>query len=374
MILKKHIKQLQIERLRKVFKKRFLFFLLYVIICVILGVVEMKAINQKEVDTFKQNLFSLKKRSVDHFWNLHGKKLLVNHKDYSIISTFIEEMEFYFYSLLQFGYVNSSNISKVVRDFQGISYVEPLKNSNERIFALTTWPVISIHPDLGKYRNLSSKSFQQLIISHELGHIMNRSWKNESIHFTNELYQNNRVKSILKNMGLNSYDYLKEGFELLDEVIAQEIAEEVTYFKMNKKRPKREYRTDKAIFEYQPYLTNFNLYGEFQEVAIAFAKTLSFLNITTKDSDEVILQKLVKASFQNNFISLIKQEFINEGCRFDYFIMMLAIMGKMKSSTYQFVGLNQKKGSISIHPMIQTYYEIGKLNQEIQKTYTYVKR
>ena len=222
----------------------------------------MGYINQKEIESFQQSLLSLKKRSVNHFWETHGKRFSMNRNGSAIIPIFIDDMEYYFYCLLQFGYIHSDNVSKIIKDFQGISRIEPLEDKNERLFALTTGSVISIHPNLDKYRNLSSRDFQQLIISHELGHIINQSWKKQSFQFAKELYQNSRVRGILKNMGLDSYDYLKDGFELLDEVITQEIAEEVTYFKKNKKRPRKEYRKDKDIFDYQPYLTNYNLYGE----------------------------------------------------------------------------------------------------------------
>ena len=336
----------------------------------------MNTIYDREMDLFHQNLVSLKARSVNHYWNKHDRKTnsVKNKKDFDIISTFTEDMNYYFYSLLQFGYLNEDNISKVVNDFDNISYVEALSSENKRLFGLTVGQAICINPELSTFRNLSPSDFNQLIISHELGHIINRSWKRESVSFVENLYRKSRIRCILKNMGLNSSEYLKEGFEMLDEVIAQEVAEEVTYFKKNQKRPKKEYREDKEIFEHRPYLTNYNLYGEFQDVTIAFAKTLSFLNITEKDSDEVVLQKLVKAAFQNNFISLLQQEFMYDNMRLDFFVMMLAILGKMKSATYQLVGLNQKKQSVSIRPMLKTYYEIGSLNQQSQKPYVYVKR
>ena len=335
----------------------------------------MGFIDQKKIYEFRSNLSSLEIRSVKHYWDeiQNEKNNYEKQKEVSIISTFTEDMEYYFYTLLQMKYIDQSNINYVIHSFSNISFVEPMPKDLRKFFGLTSEKKIYINPEMNGFHHLNDKDFKQLIISHELGHILNCSWKEESVRFAEELYSNPRVRKILKNMGLDQFEYLKEGFELLDEVITQELAEEVTYFKMNKKRPRKECRQDKAIFEFQPYYTNFLLYGEFEDVAIAFAKTISSLHCHSNDSDDVVLQKLVKASFDKDFISKMKDEFLNESVRLDFFIMMLAIMGKMKDATYQFVGLNQHHHSLSINPMISSYYEIARMNQMNYKTRAYAK-
>ena len=153
-------------------------------------------------------------------------------------------------------------------------------------------------------------------------------------------------------MNLDDPKYLKYGFSLLDEVVVQEAAEAVTYRMANRPRPNKEYRTDKAIFKHNPYLTNYALYGELQEFAIKFARSLDFVNASSHDTDQDVLTKLARRSFDSNFIKRIKSEIENNPDKKDNLIIMLACMGSIKAATYKI--LNLEKDNRKLDTMMYT--------------------
>ena len=169
--------------------------------------------------------------------------------------------------------------------------------------------------------------------------------------------------------------YLEYGFSLLDEVVAEETAEKVTYFLSRKDRPKKEVRRDKAVFNYQPYSTNYVFYGELQDIAIRFARTLSFLNIERQDSDDDVLMKLIQASFSPNFIQMIRQELISFPNKLDSFVVLLGCMGRIREATYHVLGLSADQKPLDVTAYLDCFERYSKQTSDTTKTgYSFLKR
>ena len=283
-------------------------------------------------------------------------------KDIQFIKTCFQDLEKYYYSLLLLKIATRENNQNILNQFKTLNQIKIWKNANSRCYALTNNKDILINPNLGRFRHMNSPMFTHMIISHELGHIITSSWKKDSLILCDRLYRSKRVRNILKQIGLDSIRYLQEGFELIDEAVCQEAAEESSYLLANHKRENLEYRQDKAIFNHQPYRTNFNLYGEFQEIAYLFAKFLRFTGINNYDSMETALNKLVKEAFSKDFIRNIQKELNEEPEKLDDLIILLACMGRMKEATYQILGLSNSKKSLDVTPYVNLFYQIAKKN------------
>ncbi len=297
--------------------------------------------NEKDFPGFQKKLVDLEEVSKAYYRDTAGGNLAEAHS----IDTFLHDFEYYYLALFKAHLITKENFRNVLDQIKKVVAVKVLPKDARKYFALTYQNQIYINPDLKPVRSLTPDDMHLMVHSHELGHVINNQWVDASFHYANTLYQNPRVQGILRNMGLSSASYLKDGFCLLDEVVVQDVAERVTYLKKGQARPLMESRNDKAIFGLNSYRTNFNLYGEFQEIAVRFARTLSFLHCEAQDSDDEVLRKLDIAAFRGDFVARIERELEFHPDKIDSFVILLATMGKIKDSTYQIIGLSASKGS-----------------------------
>lgn len=306
--------------------------------------------DDRQFPNFKNHLNTLERESKKYYKNHvpDGISQQELNNGSELIQTFLSDYEFYLLALLRLGIATNDNFSTIFESLKKLSLIKVLPPDFRKYYGLTVNHKISINSHIPPKGDLNDSSMKQLIISHELGHIINEAWIQDAKQFARELYQMPRVKSILQNMGLDSSYYLECGFSFIDEVVAEEVAERVSYYSMQRERPPMEYRQDKAIFNYQPYLTNYAFYGEFQESAISFARSLHFLRCRKDQSSDAVMKRLVIHSFDKNFIRDMKQEILSSPDKLDDFIIMLACMGKMKDATYQILGLSANQTSLDV--------------------------
>lgn len=314
--------------------------------------------DEKEFPGFTGFLSNLYNTSMNNFYKKTVKEEKYDKKEIkqeaSILEDYIKDIEYYYVSLLKLGFITKQNYDNVLKQLESLHYIKVFPKNQRSLYGLSNYNPrhIVINPDLKPEFGFSIDCVRQMCISHELGHIINMSWWRDAREYGDELYNDPRVRTILKNMNLDDPKYLKYGFSLLDEVVVQEAAEAVTYRMANKPRPSKEYRTDKAIFKHNPYLTNYALYGELQEFAIKFARSLDFVNTESTDTDQDVLTKLARRSFDKNFISRIKYEIDNNTSKKDNLIIMLACMGSIKAATYKI--LNLEKDERELDTMMYT--------------------
>ena len=290
--------------------------------------------DERRFPGFRQKLVQLEQVSKQAFYASHGDP---NEEKY--IDRVLHYLEDYYVSLFQTKLVSKESYSYVLEQLKKMEVIKLFPKDERKYLAITYRYGLSVNPEPKTLRNLSEEDVAFMIAAHEFGHIINTEWHDKSLRYCNQLYSQTRVQGILQNMGLSDAGYLKDGFCLLDEGISQEVAEILTYDRKKQSRPLSEFRNNIEIFNYQPYKTNFNLYGEFQEPVARFARTLNFLHCSPQDSDDEVLTKLARQAFCGDLLDRIQMELEMKPDKMDNFVILLASLGRIKRSTYEKVGL-----------------------------------
>ena len=282
------------------------------------------------------------------------------------INRFLNNIENYFYELIRMGFINTNNFNSILKRLKTIKKVEELPKELCSCYALVRGSNVSINPYIKGNYGLSTESFQFMIDAHEIGHIIIHGWEDKAKEFCFSLRNISKLEEELNNIGLEN-KHIFYGFQLLDEVATQEMAERVTYQNICRKRPKYSKRYDKRIFNFKEYVTNYCIYGEFQSFAEKFARELKFLNCSDDDSLDVLL-KLAKEIFNPDFINKIEYEMYNNPDKIYKLIMMLGIMGRVKEATYQLIEDKDKnKDKINVNDYVMMFNELS--NRESRITY-----
>ena len=184
--------------------------------------------------------------------------------------------------------------------------------------------IVYINPDLRGSANLTGEERTRLYMAHELGHMINNEWINEVEEFCNSCVS----EGVL---ALEDADLTSDGFSLLDEATTQERAEEFAYKFSEKRRPGLEYYRNGRLFDGEPYKSNFDFYGELQEPAIMFARTLR--GIGKEENDMVAISMLADRALSPKFFDRILREYTKDG-QLRSFIEEVKDMGYIKRASY----------------------------------------
>lgn len=179
--------------------------------------------------------------------------------------------------------------------------------------------LVYINPELGNSSTLTSKERTRLYICHELGHIQNHEWILTGVDYVNK-----------EGESFNTRQTMYEGLSLLDEATTQERAEAITYYFSGKKRPNLASRCGR-LFDGEPYSSNFDYYGELEEPAIAFGKTLRGIGSSKTSQD--IIHRLSIRTLDKEFVRKIFYEYQVDG-HLDELYLLLAYMGIIKRASY----------------------------------------
>jgi hypothetical protein len=318
--------------------------------------------NEKSFSGFKKSLEKLNSDS-KNLYDIYkiGRPIEDKKRDYMMIDTACTDLENYVISLVQLKIINNFNINMVVGQLMKITDFNILYK-DDKYYGLTTNYQISLNPNIPPIKEFDEEAMKQLVISHELGHIINNMWDNDMKLFVRELFNNTKVRENLRTFGLDEEINLIDGFNLLDEVISEDLAERVTFYRMRKDRPERIVKNDKAIFDHKAYRSNFVLYGEFQDIAIKFCKTLDSIVTDKEASYDDILKKLDILAFNNQLIYNIRNEVMNKEYLIEDFALMLACMGKMKRATYTVIGLAPKKNNVNVTRFVDLFNGLAMYN------------
>ena len=173
-------------------------------------------------------------------------------------------------------------------------------------------------------------------LSHELGHVINSiwSWRNDS--FNDEIISKGNMIS----------DY-KPGIELLDEVTAQDRAEDIVSYYSGLERKRFISKSgDPDIYDGETFITNFDSYGELQEPAIMFARTLD--DICDIKDDEDALRTFSTRALSPDFLNNIISEYRNN-YSFDDYYKVISLLSPIKSGyDAKMYGTASKKTSLDM--------------------------
>ena len=120
------------------------------------------------------------------------------------------------------------------------------------------------------------------------------------------------------------------GFSLLDEATTQDRAETITYYYSSKIRPFMSRKTSR-LFDGTPFETNFDYYGEYQEPAISFARTLR--GIGKINNREEAMEKLDVRALKEDFAESVFNEYRLDG-QITNLHKLLKSLGIIKNAGY----------------------------------------
>lgn len=255
-------------------------------------------------------LLRVYKNSVSYYTSRNGK-LSNNNPDYNRIKSYITYLDDYLYFYYRF---NKNSFSDVFMSLiENVKFIGILPKGRRGIYGefKDDCKGVFINPNLSARHGLSSSDITRLYLSHELGHAVNKKWVNSAW-----------------NTSHNEAFY--DGVSLLDEVTAQDRAETIAYYYAGKDRPPKR-ASSSIIFSGDPYNTNFDFYGELQDIGLMFSRTLR--GIGSIENDEEALKTFDSRALSPNFFDEIVSEYRRDG-EIDNLISLFMNMGVIKNASY----------------------------------------
>lgn len=184
--------------------------------------------------------------------------------------------------------------------------------------------IIFINPDLPDSKYLTGEERTRLYMAHELGHIINHEWMNKVVEYANQQMRQGRLTQ-------EHAQLIYDGFSMLDEATTQNRAENFVYEFSGKNRPRLAYYRNGRMFDSEAYKSNFDYYGELQEPATMFARTLR--GIGKEIDDLTALDMLSKRALSPTFFNNILNEYAKDR-QMPAFIQEVQYMGLLKRASY----------------------------------------
>lgn len=232
---------------------------------------------------------------------------------------YLEEYLYYNYKK----YPNSFNdiINSIFNNVKAISL---LPNDNRGVYGFSQNSIAYINPGIPNSRTLTGKERTRLYMAHEIGHAINASWMNQIKEFAN-----NQIRQGV--LTLEKAQLFFDGFSMLSEAITQNRAEDFAYEVSRKQRPKLTNNRSRRLFNGKPYKSNFDFYGELQEPAIMFARTLRGIG---KEKDDIrALDMLSERAFYQDFANDIVDEYSRDE-QMPSLMKEIKYMGYLKKAAY----------------------------------------
>lgn len=214
------------------------------------------------------------------------------------IESFVSCVDDYVFLLVVLGYVDNNNFKDVMEKLSKLRSICPVTDSFRNVDGRIVQNRIQINPNIGSSSNMSADNRTKLCVYYELSRFLHNMFCMDIESFM----------ALSSDMCSNMFDlrqrgYIYKGFELLDVSLAENIALDVLYYSLNKKRPSRSLKYNYNMFIKHHYCTNYEFNGEFQGVTINFGKTLNSVVLDDYIDDNEIMYRFSKNSLNVNFIN-----------------------------------------------------------------------
>ena len=275
--------------------------------------------------------------------------------DEQFINRLFQMIEKYFLSFLKLGYASKTTFPVSLEQLKKIRLISILDESlRNRLNGVTYKYIIAMNPTPGCYPEHDSDTSLELTFYHELGHILTSCNKEDMEYLYKCLDSGDHAKDIEK------------GFDCLDEVVVQSIAEDVYYDQKGEARPEVKTMQNQIIYPKGEFHSNLAEYRELQEIACSFAKCLGFLQVSENDSMDEVIKKLAKAMLSQNFCYHFYQECVMDPEKMKDFETMLIAMGKIKDAKYGSFGIGTlKREDLDITESIVDFQVLAEKNKSI---------
>lgn len=267
-----------------------------------------------------------------------------NNELYRRLPELINDVEEFFESGIKAKIFDEKNIYSILDRLKdankGFRVIEFLPPEYSGVYGISLNERIYINSNSTRHKNspsLTSDEIRRLYIFHEMGHkVLNISKQEEVINDYINTFE--KILSI-KGMSMSQKgkdkgkELVKEGFLMIEESLTQELAEYLTYFSANKKRP--HYRKDRDLG--CDIVTNHDYYGIFQMPTVSLGETI-MKDSNNKTAEEILLNT-IKLSINSNFIlELVSQYSHGNGQLYYDLYSILTYMGAVKINKYASFG------------------------------------
>ena len=260
---------------------------------------------------------------------VRAKQIVNVQHEYGQMISFIKNVEEYLYY-----YKDSPNFENIFKSISNVKRISVLPSDSRGIYgqAIAETNTLLINPDLLRSSTLTASERTRLYVAHELGHIVNNDWVKMAKDYANQQAQRGVISQKQSKL-------FESGFDMLDEAITQNRAENFAYSFAGKNRPgMRSTTRGVGVYANVPYLTNFDFYGEFQIPASRFAKTLR--GIGKYDNNQTALDMLSTRALSPNFANDIINEYVRDG-QFANLVTLAEKMGIIKNAVYTSFGVGR---------------------------------
>lgn len=230
----------------------------------------------------------------------------------------------YVYGLIELGYIESEEINKILSKIQQIIAIEPIRAEDSKVFGICSGNVLYINPEIKGSETLSPEERTRLYVCKELTEFLYDHWQEDV-----NLYLDDVISSRKKSGDYPGTVFVRGGFDLLKNVVSQDVAENIAYLFANKSRPEKKVFSDELLYGGDYYRTNLDCCGAVEDVVVNFSKTIKDVASGTYDEREILLRQLARDGFSGNFIdSMICQFDGSLEEKHDFYDMFLS-MGKI---------------------------------------------
>lgn len=264
----------------------------------------------------------------DNYYRRGMDRSIVNQELECLVSG-IQYLEDYLYYYNKFYPNDFDNVFNNL--ISKLEIVTVLPRNNREIYGrfLEEEKLIYLNPNLTSSATLTGKERTRLYMCHELGHIINSDWLCTASRYIDEANEPTSIKQLMYN-----------GLSLIDEATTQNRAEAITYYFAGKMRPTFKFYRKNGLFDGEIYSSNFDFYGELQEPAITFGRTLRGIGKVL--TNEEVMKQLSIRTLDRRFVDRLFHEYRNDNVLSDlYFI--LTYMGVIKNASYAMFGYADRK-------------------------------
>lgn len=295
-------------------------------------------------------LKGLYKNSCDYYdsYVLGNNSIVKREYDLIKIGQLVGYVEDYVKGLIDLGYINNGSKS-ILKKLTKLQVIGLLECDSEVLTGVNDNDKVFINFDLDKSGNLTGEERRRLYVCKQLTKFLHNDWKKGIESYNNLLRMGGNI-SQFASFGVFDEFYIGRGFNLLDEAISQDVAENITYYISKKERPFKTYCSNQSMFDGFLYKTNFDRFGGIEESAIKFGKTLRCVGSNVYDTDDEVLKKLSIRSFNQDFVQSIVGEYGKSiYCQKDLYDMLYS-MGKILDANCNFYNGNLEDNSIYFSP------------------------
>lgn len=252
--------------------------------------------------------------------------------DSNSLAASIQNLEEYLHYNFEKSPQNFNNVINAI--INNVRTISVLPTSNRGIYGETQEnnKIIYINPELKSSKHLTAQERTKLYMAHELGHVINNEWMKKVIEYANSNLQNG-------NLTKDEAQLFYDGFSMLDEATTQNRAENFVYESSHKKRPNLAYYTNAKLYNNEPYKSNLDYYGELQEPATMFARTLR--GIGKENDDLKAFDALSQRATSPDFFNNILEEYTKDR-QISSLILESEYMGLIKRASYANFGYGDK--------------------------------